>query len=187
MDGFEVIAERVGEIVGERGGRRGCELYAGVGVIGLGMWNKRLTPGGGRLKWLRCSDANPNNYECFERAKKSMGLNDEEYGSVGYLTAMAGDAMMEGEAVGADVLIVDPPRAGLEDVIVDELCKPRSKSTLMGEVKTVCYVSCGFQALTRDLERLFLGRGGWKIQEATGYMLFPGTNHVETLVVLTRD
>ena len=35
IGGFERIAERVGEVVRERKGKRICELYAGVGVMGL--------------------------------------------------------------------------------------------------------------------------------------------------------
>ena len=44
---------------------------------------------------------------------------------------------MAGEAVDADVMVVDPPRSGLEEVIVEEMTKPRSRSELMGDVRTV--------------------------------------------------
>ncbi|GMH54120.1 hypothetical protein TrRE_jg11202 [Triparma retinervis] len=187
LGGFERIAERVGNIVKERRGRRVCELYAGVGVMGLSLWNGNRSNGGGNLEWLRCSDANPSNFECFERAKKSMDLPHDEYRKISYLTATAGKAMEEGECVDADVVIVDPPRSGLEERIVDEICKPRGESELMGDVRTLVYVSCGWNALTRDLEKTLKGRGGWGVEECKGYVLFPGTNHVESLVVLTRE
>jgi len=48
------------------------------------------------------------------------------------------------------------------------------------------YVSCGFDALARDSDGLLTSNAGWKLESATGYVLFPGSNHVETVVVLRR-
>jgi tRNA/tmRNA/rRNA uracil-C5-methylase (TrmA/RlmC/RlmD family) len=102
------------------------------------------------------------------------------------------------------VLVVDPPRKGLEEEVLAELCKAfnpdqpyaESKSFLAmdddrtnwcNDVTTLVYVSCGFEALARDLDKLLSSPGGWVLERATGYVLFPGSDHVETLAVLTRD
>lgn len=129
---------------------------------------------------------------------------DDRVGSKAtYSVANAVDALRSGQALGADVLIVDPPRRGLEEAVLDELCKPynpnqpcvESASILtipdaavnwVNDVQTLVYVSCGFDALSRDLESLLSGQGGWKLMSATGFILFPGSNHVETLCVLKR-
>jgi tRNA/tmRNA/rRNA uracil-C5-methylase (TrmA/RlmC/RlmD family) len=66
-----------------------------------------------------------------------------------------------------DLIIVDPPRKGL-----DALPPP---------ARHLIYVSCGFESFKRDTARLLAE--GWKLKEATGYLLFPGTNHVEILAL----
>ena len=120
-----------------------------------------------------------------------------------YTVASAGAALRAGDALGADVLVVDPPRKGLEDDVLAELCKPfnpkqpnvESPNMLTiddylvnwtNDVQTLIYVSCGFDALARDSEKLLSSQGGWKLESATGFVLFPGSNHVETLCVFKR-
>lgn len=123
---------------------------------------------------------------------------------VSYTVANAGQALKSGQALGANVLIVDPPRKGLEDDVLEELCKPFNdrqpnveSSNMMtlpdyhvnwtNDVQTLVYVSCGFDALARDAEKLLSSPAGWKLDSATGYVLFPGSNHVETLCVFQRE
>ena len=69
MDGFDEIAMHVARSV--PGGSKVCELYAGVGLLGLTAlthWAKE----GDELEWVRCSDENPNNPRCFKRTVNSM-------------------------------------------------------------------------------------------------------------------
>jgi len=120
-----------------------------------------------------------------------------------YKAAAAADALRSGEALGANVLIVDPPRKGLEDEVTNELCKPfnsnqpyAESATLLemredrinwaNDVNTLIYVSCGFDALAKDTEKLLTGRGGWMLESATGYIIFPGSDQIETLCVFKR-
>ena len=123
---------------------------------------------------------------------------------VTYLQANAALALYRGQALGADVLIVDPPRKGLDEVVLQQLCQkingkqlyaekptliahlPRHTINWTNDVRTLIYVSCGFDALARDLDGLLTSNAGWKLDSATGYVLFPGSNHVETVVVLRR-
>lgn len=272
LDGFDHIAQHVAMAV--PGGSKVCELYAGVGVLGLtalshrfresmqadtdGEWfgedenDEKRKP----LEWLRCSDENPNNPRCFNRSLGSMpqeatgkrpkflkgkgkgkrwkgknkrpdsvaedgttlsqlmaqmeqGTNqggargDRAGGKVSYLVSSASGAIHKGQALGADVMIVDPPRKGLEDEVLVQLCKPinpnqdyaedatylsapRHVINWTNDVRKLIYVSCGFDALARDCDRLLTANGGWKLESATGYVLFPGSNHVETVAIFTR-
>jgi 23S rRNA (uracil1939-C5)-methyltransferase len=120
-----------------------------------------------------------------------------------YTVANAGSALRSGQALGSDVMIVDPPRKGLEDDVLEELFKPFNPRqpnvespdmmtiedylvNWTNDVRTLIYVSCGFDAFARDCEKLLTSPGGWKVESVTGYVLFPGSNHVETLCIFRR-
>lgn len=254
FEGFGDIAIEVREAIPV--GSKVCEMYAGVGLLGLSslLYHGKLgeESGNGRgLKWLRCSDENPENARCFERAVNSMpmrftgrtpksfqkddggkrkgnksqrnntdnlismkdmmnqlaDINDNDMNakpSVTYTVSSAASALYSGQALGADVLIVDPPRKGLEESVLNQLCLPinpkqpytETANTLSdtpnhlinwaNDVTTLIYVSCGFDALARECDKLLTSNAGWKLESATGYVLFPGSNHVETVVVFRR-
>jgi 23S rRNA (uracil1939-C5)-methyltransferase len=250
MEGFDILANDVARIV--PGGSQVCELYAGVGMLGLTTLAYHSQEGQKPLSWIRCSDENPNNPRCFTRAVESLPVevtgrtkgskykrydnndNDDDDDDDGpsmtladlakqiesepgmpeaetkrsgdktsYMVASAAKALRAGQALGAQVLIVDPPRKGLEDEVIEELIKPfdpdqpyaesptyltRSddKVNWTNDVQTLIYVSCGFDALARDCEKLLNSRAGWMLESATGYVLFPGSDHVETLCVFQR-
>ena len=99
---------------------------------------------------------------------------------------------------------MDPPRKGLENEVLHELCKPYNpnqpfveavdllmvpdeKVSWTNDVQTLIYVSCGFDALARDSEALLSSRAGWTLRSATGYVLFPGSDHVETVCIFERE
>lgn len=58
--------------------------------------------------------------------------------------------MVQGDCLGAEVLIVDPPRKGLEKEVLERLCNKRDELTQT--IKRLVYVSCGFEALKRDAD-----------------------------------
>jgi 23S rRNA (uracil1939-C5)-methyltransferase len=70
MDGFDILANDVARRVPE--GSKVCELYAGVGLLGLSSLAYNAEGNGEGLKWLRCSDENPANARCFRRAVESL-------------------------------------------------------------------------------------------------------------------
>ena len=77
---------------------------------------------------------------------------------------------------GIDVLVVDPPRKGLDEVARDAILKmlpPR-----------VVYVSCDPATLARDVAEL-CGAGYW-LERAQAFDMFPRTSHVETVCLLQR-
>lgn len=134
---------------------------------------------------------------------KDLGNQDRVGSRITYSVSDAAAALKAGQALGASVLLVDPPRKGLEDEVLDELCKPVNPKqplvespTLLAlsdesvnwtnDVQRLIYVSCGFDALARDCDRLLSSSAGWMLESAVGYVLFPGSNHVETLCVFGR-
>ena len=74
-----------------------------------------------------------------------------------------------------DVLIVDPPRKGLERILVDTIIDMR--------IPKVIYVSCDPDTLARDLK--IMTDANYEIIEATPFDMFPQTFHVETIVLLS--
>jgi tRNA/tmRNA/rRNA uracil-C5-methylase (TrmA/RlmC/RlmD family) len=240
LDGFDILALDVAAAI--PGGSKVCELYGGVGVLGLtalAYHHNQQNP----LIWLRCSDENPSNSRCFQRAvdslpndmtgndssKRRPDLDGITLGEIGkridskktalfqykkeravapsrktsYTVSSAANALQMGQALGAQVLIVDPPRKGLEDEVLEELCKPfnadqpcvddatflsipEEKIHWTNDVQTLVYVSCGFDALARDCDQLLSSNGGWSLRSSSGYLLFPGSDHIETLAIFDR-
>ena len=81
------------------------------------------------------------------------------------------------------MVVVDPPRKGLEPEVLDCLCDPLNPAA--ASVHTLAYVSCGFDALMWQLP-LLVERGGWRVESSEAFVLFPGSDHVETLCILRR-
>jgi len=75
-----------------------------------------------------------------------------------------------------DVIVVDPPRAGIERVALDALIGMGSS--------TLIYVSCDPATLARDAKRLV--RAGYKLEQVTPYDLFPQTYHVECIALFRK-
>ena len=91
---------------------------------------------------------------------------------------IGGDAVREFPDADADVLVVDPPRAGLAPEAIDLIAETSARD--------VAYVSCDPATLARDLKR-FREQGVFSLVSATPVDLFPQTFHCETVVHLTRS
>lgn len=142
------------------------EYYAGVGVIGLACVSKS--------EQVLCTEINPFASECFSlsRLKLPMPLQKK----IHYLTGDAGAlAHLVDEST---VVIVDPPRKGLDPALLLKLCQAP-------HLKQIIYLSCGFYSFQKECEQLL--EQGWQIEKAEGYLLFPGSNHVEVLCVLRKS
>ena len=75
-----------------------------------------------------------------------------------------------------DVVVVDPPRAGLDASVVDAI--------LDSGVRRLVYVSCDPATLARDLRRL--ADGGMELSELQPIDMFPHTQHIECISTLDR-
>ncbi len=76
----------------------------------------------------------------------------------------------------ADVVILDPPRAGCEQPLLEAVVKAAPER--------IVYVSCDPATLARDIK--WLGEHGYEFKEATPCDMFPWTGHVESVVLLTK-
>lgn len=90
---------------------------------------------------------------------------------------IGGDAVREFPDADADVLVVDPPRAGLAPEAIELIAETSARD--------VAYVSCDPATLARDLKR-FREQGIFSPVRATPVDLFPQTFHCETVVHLSR-
>jgi len=89
---------------------------------------------------------------------------------------LRGDQDAGSGVVHADVVVLDPPRAGAGRKVVDAVTALRPER--------IVYVACDPAALARDVA--LLGEAGYGLAELDGYDLFPMTHHVEAVAVLTR-
>ncbi|HET9931527.1 MAG TPA: hypothetical protein VFQ35_12595, partial [Polyangiaceae bacterium] len=160
----ERISERVSVFVPQ--GARVVEFYAGVGALGL-----PLVP---RIESLTLN-------EIGEGSLRGLSLGIEALPEVVrprvcVVPGAAGDAArLVTEDV--DVVIVDPPRKGLDEPLLSRLVE--------NPPRRLIYVSCGLDALVRETESL-LSRGAFALSALEAFALFPYTEHVETLAVFDR-
>ena len=141
------------------------ECYAGVGVISLVVSSIPQS--------IIVSEREESAKKHFEASKETLPLDIQK--KLQFITLAANNSVELFHR--SDTVIVDPPRKGLEDSFLEALTS--SKIT-----KQLIYVSCNFSSLSRDILKLL--KAGWKITFAKSYLFFPGTNHIELLVVLKK-
>jgi tRNA/tmRNA/rRNA uracil-C5-methylase (TrmA/RlmC/RlmD family) len=169
LDAFTKIVDSIREFISShwkdsREKPTCVELYGGVGTIGLNVAD--LTSS------LISSDENPFNNDCFQ----SSSLNLEDPSTVSYQSKNATDMVRDGALERGQIIIVDPPRKGLEDEVRLAICNSKTPELLI-------YVSCGFDAFQRDCKELV--QSGWNLERAEGHILFPGSDAIETLAFFT--
>ncbi|HYD52571.1 MAG TPA: hypothetical protein VEA99_08090 [Gemmatimonadaceae bacterium] len=81
------------------------------------------------------------------------------------------------QALPADVVILNPPRAGVDERVT------RALQDAARPPRAIVYVSCNPATLARDLARL----PGYRIASVLGFDMFPQTAHVETVCELRRE
>lgn len=142
-----------------------AEFYAGVGAIGLSLL--------GQLQALRLNEAAPQSLHGL-----ALGIAALDAGSRERVGVTPGPAAAALElALGADVVIVDPPRKGLDAPLALQLSAQPPQRLL--------YASCDIDSLLRDVTRL-LAPGRLRLAALTAFDLMPYTDHVETLARFER-
>jgi 23S rRNA (uracil1939-C5)-methyltransferase len=140
-------------------GKPTVDMYSGVGSIGL-------TIGGPDVTLV----------EVDEHAFREMERNitaQKRQASVHAVLAPSEKAL---EHINANAtLIVDPPRAGLHQAVIDRI--------LEALPSRIIYLSCNPVTQARDVSLLL---SAYKISAHSGYNFFPRTPHIENLVVLER-
>jgi 23S rRNA (uracil1939-C5)-methyltransferase len=162
----EVLYGKALEFAGLTGRETVLDLYCGAGTITLCMAGAAKRVIGAEIVPEAIADAREN-------AARS-GISNAEF-FCGDAAAIA--AKLREDGLRPDVITVDPPRKGLAPEVV--------ASVAGMEPERVVYVSCDPATLARDA-RLF-GRLGYEAVRAAAVDLFPGTAHVETVVLLSRN
>ena len=154
----EVLIERVRAQI--PAGVRVAEFYAGVGAIGLSILAEART--------LAINEWSPQSLEGLRLGVDA--LDGASRAKVALHPGPAGEATAA--AVEAEVVIVDPPRKGLDDLLVRHF-RGHPPARLL-------YVSCGLESFARDAA-LLTESGALRLTALTAFNLFPYTDHVEVV------
>ena len=159
--GAEKLVELVMEALSPREDEEAMDLYCGAGTITL--------PLARRAGFVSAVESYGPAVRDLRRNLEMAGLDNVD--------PIGGDAGREFPDTNADVIVVDPPRAGLAEDVVRRLSEQPARA--------IAYVSCDPATLARDLAR-FEAAGTFSPVRVTPVDLFPQTFHVETVTLLQR-
>jgi 23S rRNA (uracil1939-C5)-methyltransferase len=154
------------DYAGLSGGERVFDLYCGIGTIGLTMaasagevWGLEIVP------------------EAIADAERNAEINGIENARFMAGSARTGVRPLVEEAGKPDVVLLDPPRAGLSQKIV--------RRVLECEAKRIVYVSCNPTTLAPNAAQLV--EAGYTLRRVKPVDMFPQTPHIECVAVFDRD
>ncbi len=161
------IAQRIIEHVRDQvpRGARVAEFYAGVGAIGLSL--------GDRAAEIRMNEVSPQSLHGLELGLAALDPATRAKFSIVPGPAGAGRS----SAIGAQVVIADPPRKGLDPELTEQLGG--------NPPERFVYVSCGLESFLQDAARL-LAPGKLRLAGLAAFDLLPYTEHVETVARFER-
>jgi 23S rRNA (uracil-5-)-methyltransferase RumA len=146
-----------------KGHEKVLDLYCGIGSIGLYLAHL--------VEEVRGID---NNEENIKDATNFASINDIQNAKFYSGEILPFLYKFEKEGFIPDVLIVDPPRRGMELSILNYLQKSK--------IKKIIYVSCNPSTLTKNLDHL---SRSYEINSVVPIDLFPNTPHVETVCLMS--
>jgi len=138
------------------------DLYSGIGTITLVLAQKAYKVWG--------IEENPY---AVEDARINVELN--HIFNVEFLQGKVEDVLLQVPG-SPDVVVLDPPRAGVHRRVLDRLIEVKPER--------IIYVSCDHGTLARDLG--ILQRAGYTVKKVQPVDMFPWTQHVETVVLMSR-
>lgn len=160
-----VLYNKAMEYAGLTGDETVIDAYCGIGTIGMVAAKHAGNVIGVEVNPDAVKDAISN--------ARLNGMNN-----IRFYKADAGEFMvaMAEENEKCDVVFMDPPRAGSDENFLKSLC-----TLAPGRV---VYISCNPETLGRDLK--YLSSHGYKVKKIQPVDMFPMTNHVETVVLMSR-
>ena len=164
-DQAEVLYTKALEFAGLTGSETVLDLYCGTGTITLCLAEKARRVIGAEIV-----------PQAIEDARANAGRNGVENAEFFCGDASAVAAKLAGEGLRPDVVVVDPPRKGLAEDVVETIASMAPDQ--------VVYVSCDPATLARDVKRF--GPLGYRARRCAAVDMFPRTAHVETVVLLSR-
>lgn len=154
---YEKVLAEIANIVQSSNAKNIIDMYSGVGSIGLSVVGDKQ---------------NLTMIETSEESTKQAKLNIGDRKNCEVVTATA-ESVLE-YLQGDEVVILDPPRAGLHKNVTSQLLDKKPPQ--------IIYLSCNPSTQARDIK--LLTDGGYKIKSAKGYNFFPRTPHIESLIIL---
>ena len=160
--GAEVLYEKARDYIGDTKDKVIFDLYSGTGTIA-----QILAPVAKKVVGVEILE------EAVEAAKENAKLN-----GLDNCTFWAGDVLKVIDDLGEvpDLIVLDPPRDGVHPKALEKI--------IDFGVEKMVYIACKPTSVARDLEML-QGRG-YKVERIGCVDLFPGTYHVETVVLLSQ-
>ena len=160
--GAEVLYTKTREFVGEIDNQVVFDLYSGTGTIA-----QILAPVAKKVVGVEIIE------EAVVAARENARLN-----GLDNCEFIAGDVLKVIDDIKdkPDMIVLDPPRDGIHPKAIDKI--------IDFGVNKIVYVSCKPTSLARDIE-IFEARG-YKVKKVCCVDMFPGTGHVESVVLLTK-
>ncbi len=154
------------EYAGLNGGETVWDLYCGIGTISLFLAQKANKVCGVEIVPQAIDDA-----------KKNAQING--FTNTEFFVGKAEEVLpreYEKNQVYADVIVVDPPRKGCDETLLNTMVQMQPER--------IVYVSCDSATLARDLK--ILCANGYQLEKVRCVDMFPMTVHVETVCLLSR-
>lgn len=161
----ELLYKKAIELAALTGKERVIDAYCGIGTIGLIASDA--------AKEVLGIEVNPDAVrDAIRNAKANRVKNIQFYRADAgtYMVQMAEQDMR------ADVVLMDPPRAGSDEAFLSSVVKLAPER--------IVYISCNPETLARDLK--YLKQKGYEVGKAWPYDMFPWTGHVETVCLLSK-
>lgn len=161
----QILYKKTLEFADLKGAETVIDAYCGIGTISLFLSQKAKKVYGVEIVG-----------QAIEDAKENAKLN--EIGNVEFILGESEVVIpkLYEEGVRADVIVVDPPRKGCNEKLLEVIAKMAPKR--------VVYVSCNPSTMARDLK--YLTKRGYVVKEIQPVDQFPQTVHVECVVLMSR-
>lgn len=157
----EKLYKKAVDLLGDVSDKRVFDIYCGIGTVTLFVARRAKSVIGVEYVKSAVIDAKEN-------AKENNITNTTFY--QGDANRLIPDLYRQG--ITADAVVVDPPRKGLGEELLNTLAKMNPEK--------IVYISCNAATLARDLK--FLCEHGYEIKEVHPFDQFPSTAHVEVII-----
>jgi 23S rRNA (uracil1939-C5)-methyltransferase len=167
----ELLYTKAKELAAPKDGDLVLDIYCGAGSIGLSMADLA-----GEIIGIEIVESA---VECAKFNAENNGIKNASFyaGDASNTAALLAPAeAARGEKLKPDIVILDPPRGGTTEELIEHI------ATL--NPKKVVYISCNPQTLARDM--VIFKKFGYEGNAVTPFDLFPLTGHVESVVCLTK-
>ncbi len=165
----KVLYGKALEFAGLTGNEIVWDLYCGIGTISLFLAKKAKQVYGVEIVPQAIEDAKQNAIR--------NGIKNAEFFVGAAEDVLPAKYKESGGSMRADVIVVDPPRKGCDEALL--------QTVVNMEPKRVVYVSCDPATLARDVK--YLEGNGYRLVKAQPVDMFPMTEHVESVVLLSRS